>query len=60
MDSFVPHLQVGAPVVAELKTPLLKDVHLMIENPLGLESLDPLLDELEMVVLFAVNPGWAG
>src|SRR5262249_17410918 len=26
----------------------------------ALESLDPLLDELEMVVLLAVNPGWTG
>src|SRR5215831_7770272 len=111
---FCPAITVGAPVVAGLKTPLLKDVHLMIEEPLGkveafvaagadivtvhvestrhahrvlqalgkmtnandpdrgivrgialnpgtaLESLDPLLDELEMVVLLAVNPGWTG
>jgi ribulose-phosphate 3-epimerase len=111
---FCPAITVGAPVVAGLKTPMLKDVHLMIEEPLGkveafvaagadivtvhvestrhahrvlqvlgkmtnandpdrgivrgvalnpgtaLESLDPLLDELELVVLLAVNPGWTG
>lgn len=111
---FCPMLTMGAPVVAGLKTSLLKDVHLMIEEPLGkiesfvaagadivtvhvestrhvhrvlqelgkmanandasrgivrgvalnpgtpLEALDPLLDDLEMVVLLAVNPGWGG
>jgi ribulose-phosphate 3-epimerase len=31
---FCPMLTLGAPVVAGLKTPLLKDVHLMIEDPL--------------------------
>lgn len=36
---FCPLLTLGAPVVAGLKTPLLKDVHLMIEDPLSkLES----------------------
>jgi ribulose-phosphate 3-epimerase len=36
---FCPMLTLGAPVVAGLKTPLLKDVHLMIHEPLGkLES----------------------
>ena len=108
-------LTMGAPVVAGLKTSLLKDVHLMIEEPLskiesfvaagadiitvhvestrhahrvlqalgkmtnandastrhrawrGAESRHaagsrsiPLLDELEMVVMLAVNPGWGG
>jgi ribulose-phosphate 3-epimerase len=111
---FCPMLTLGAPVVAALKTPLLKDVHLMIEEPfrklesfvaagadvvtvhaestrhvhrvlqaLGamrsandpdraivrglalnpgtpLEIIDPLLDEIEMVLLLAVNPGWNG
>jgi ribulose-phosphate 3-epimerase len=111
---FCPMLTMGAPVVAGLKTPLLKDVHLMIEEPLSklegfvaagadivtvhaeatrhihrtlqalgkmtnandpgrgivrglalnpgtpLETLDPLLDELEMIVILAVNPGWGG
>src|SRR3990170_7785353 len=32
---FCPMLTLGAPVVAGLKTPLLKDVHLMIEEPLS-------------------------
>lgn len=32
---FCPMLTMGAPVVAGLKTRLLKDVHLMIEDPLG-------------------------
>jgi ribulose-phosphate 3-epimerase len=111
---FCPMLTLGAPVVAGLKTSLLKDVHLMIEEPLSkvesfvaagadiitihfestrhvhrvlqalgkmtnvndpergivrglalnpgtpLESVDALLDELEMIVLLAVNPGWSG
>ena len=111
---FCPMFTLGAPIIAALKTPLLKDVHLMIDEPLGqvesfvaagadlvtiqvestrhphrvlqalgkmtnandpargivrgvalnpgtpLEALDPLLDELEMVVLLAVNPGWGG
>lgn len=111
---FCPMLTMGAPVVAGLKTSLLKDVHLMIEEPLSkvesfvaagadivtvhvestrhvhrvlqalgkmknandeskgivrgvalnpgtpLEALDPLLDNLEMIVLLAVNPGWGG
>jgi ribulose-phosphate 3-epimerase len=111
---FCPMLTMGAPVVAGLKTSLLKDVHLMIEEPLSkletfvaagadivtvhvestrhvhrvlqalgkmknandeskgivrgvalnpgtpLEALDPLLDDLEMIVLLAVNPGWGG
>jgi ribulose-phosphate 3-epimerase len=32
---FCPMLTIGAPVIAGLKTPLVKDVHLMIEEPLG-------------------------
>ena len=111
---FCPMLTLGAPVVGSFKTPLLKDVHLMIEEPLSkvegfvaagadmvtvhaessrhvhrvlqalgqmtnandpnrgivrglavnpgtpLESIDPLLEEIEMVQLLAVNPGWGG
>jgi ribulose-phosphate 3-epimerase len=111
---FCPMLTIGAPVVAGLKTPLLKDVHLMIDEPLDkvdsfvaagadivtvhvestrhihrvlqalgrmtnvndanrgivrgvalnpgtpLESVDPLLDDVEMIFLLAVNPGWVG
>jgi ribulose-phosphate 3-epimerase len=112
--TFCPMLTMGAPVVAGLKTPLLKDVHLMIEEPLSklesfvaagadivtvhvestrhphralqalgkmvnandpqrgivrgvalnpgtpLNALDPLLDEIDLVLLLAVNPGWGG
>jgi len=112
--SFCPMLTLGAPVVAGLKTSLLKDIHLMINEPLSqldsfvaagadivtihaestrhphrvlqalgkmtnandsargivrgvalnpgtpLEAIDPLLDELEMILLLAVNPGWGG
>jgi ribulose-phosphate 3-epimerase len=111
---FCPMLTMGAPIVAGLRTPLLKDVHLMINEPLtkleafvaagadivtvhaestahlhralqalgkmrnandpergivrgialnpgtSLELIEPLLDELEMVLLLAVNPGWGG
>lgn len=32
---FCPMLTLGAPVVAGLKTPLLKDVHLMVEEPMS-------------------------
>jgi len=112
--TFCPMLTMGAPVVAGLKTPLLKDVHLMVEEPLSklenfvaagadivtvhvestrhphralqalgkmvnandpqrgivrgvalnpgtpLDALDPLLDEIDLVLLLAVNPGWGG
>lgn len=111
---YCPWMTAGPPLVKAIKTPLLKDVHLMIEEPLGkvreyveagadivtihpdasahphrvlqelgamenandsergivrgvalnpgmpLETLDPLLDEMEMVLLLAVNPGWSG
>lgn len=33
--AFCPMLTMGAPIVAGLRTPLLKDVHLMIEEPLS-------------------------
>ncbi|MBI4025901.1 MAG: ribulose-phosphate 3-epimerase [Verrucomicrobia bacterium] len=112
--NFCPMMTFGAPVVAGIKTPLLKDVHLMIDEPLTkleshvaagadivtvqaestrhihrvfqalgkmtnfndpkrgilrglalnpgtrLESVEPLLDQLELVLLLAVNPGWGG
>ena len=111
---FCPMMTVGPGFIKALKTPLLKDVHLMIENPLDklesyvaagadmitvhvescrhihrvlqklgqftnandpnrgilrgialnpgtpLETITPLIDELEMVFLLAVNPGWGG
>lgn len=111
---FCPMLTVGAPFVAAQRTSLLKDVHLMIDEPLEkigafvkagadmitfqvesasnphrvlqmlgdasngndpargilrgvavspgtpLEVLPPLLDELEYVILLAINPGWGG
>jgi ribulose-phosphate 3-epimerase len=111
---FCPMMTVGPPFVKVLKTPLLKDVHLMIEEPLNkvadyvaagadiitihpeacshvhrvlqqmrlmknandpergivrgvavnpgtpLEVLEPLLDELELILILAVNPGWGG
>ena len=102
---FTPMLTFGAPVVAAVKTPVWKDVHLMIADPLEkvdafvaagadlitihvescthvhrvlqhlgtrvargialnpgtpIESIEPLLDEIEFVLLLAVNPGWGG
>lgn len=111
---YCPWMTAGPPLVKAIKTPLLKDVHLMIQEPLGkvreyveagadivtihpdasahphrvlqelggmentndaargiirgvalnpgmpLETLNPLMDELEMVLLLAVNPGWGG
>ena len=111
---FCPMMTVGPPLIKALKTPLLKDVHLMIDEPLEkvaeyaavgadiisihpeacsqphrvlqymasltnandpargiirgvtlnpsspLEILEPLVDELELVTLLAVNPGWGG
>jgi ribulose-phosphate 3-epimerase len=111
---YCPWMTAGPPLVKALKTPLLKDVHLMIHEPLGkvreyveagadivtihpdstahphrvlqemggmenandparglirgvalnpgtpLTVLEPLMDELEMVLLLAVNPGWSG
>ena len=112
--SFTPMMTVGPPYVKGVKTRLLKDVHLMISEPLEkldayvaagadiiavhlesckhihrvlqhlgskentndpnrgivrgvalnpgtpLTALEPLLDELEMVTLVAINPGWGG
>ena len=111
---YCPRMTVGPPFIKALKTPLLKDVHLMIQEPLEkvreyveagadivtihpdatahphrvlqelggmenandaarglirgvalnpgmpLETLNPLMDELEMVLLLAVNPGFKG
>lgn len=111
---YCPMLTVGPGFIKAVRTPLLKDVHLMIDNPLPklddyvaagadlitvhigscrhihrvlqrlgemphvnhpnrgilrgialdpdvpLEVVAPLMDEVEMVVLLAVNPGWGG
>jgi ribulose-phosphate 3-epimerase len=111
---YCPMMTVGPPFIKAIKTTLLKDVHLMIEDPLEkvgdyvaagadmitiqveacshvhrvlqklgtltnvndaergivrgvalnpgtpLETLDPLLDELDYILLLAVNPGWGG
>jgi ribulose-phosphate 3-epimerase len=111
---YCPWMTAGPPLVKAIKTPLLKDVHLMIHEPLAkvreyveagadivtihpdasahphrvlqemggmenandvgrgiirgaalnpgtpLETLNPLLEEMEMVLLLAVNPGWSG
>jgi ribulose-phosphate 3-epimerase len=111
---FTPGMTVGPPFVKALKTPLLKDVHLMIREPLAtladyvaagadiitvhqessthihrvlqalgtmthavdpsrgivrgvavnpgtpLEAIEPLLPEMDMLLLLAVNPGWGG
>lgn len=111
---FCPALTVGPPVIKAVKTPLLKDVHLMVDQPFGkvadfvaagadivtvhveadrhihrvlqvlgrmenandparglvrgvalnpgtpVEAVEPLLDEVDLVLLLAVNPGWGG
>jgi ribulose-phosphate 3-epimerase len=111
---FCPAMTVGPPIVKAIKTPLLKDVHLMITEPLEkvtdyvaagadmvtihpeacshvhrvlqklgtltnanqkergivrgialnpgtpLNVIEPLLDEVELILLLAVNPGWGG
>jgi len=111
---FCPMTSLGPPVVKAVRTSLVKDVHLMIVDPLTklrdyvaagadvvtvhvesgehvhrvlqelgsltnandpergivrgvalnpgtpLEALEPLLDELELILLLAVNPGWGG
>jgi ribulose-phosphate 3-epimerase len=111
---FCPMMTVGPPFIKALKTPLLKDAHLMIAEPLEkvaeyaavgadiisihaeacsqphrvlqhmrslantndpargiargvtlnpgtpLEVLVPLMDELELITVLAVNPGWSG
>jgi ribulose-phosphate 3-epimerase len=115
MDAhFCPGLTVGPPVIKAMQTPMLKDVHVMIEDPLAelpsfiaagadiitvhvestrhphrvlqaladtrsandpdraiirgiglnpgtpLGAIEPLLDQLEYILLLAVNPGWGG
>ncbi|HEX7471998.1 MAG TPA: ribulose-phosphate 3-epimerase, partial [Candidatus Limnocylindrales bacterium] len=111
---FCPQITVGPPIVKAIRTPLIKDVHLMIDDPLpkvdafvqagadmitfhlegarqphrvlqalgaaanandpgrglirgvGLnpstpvDAIEPLLDELEYVLIVAINPGWGG
>ena len=111
---FCPMMTVGPGFIKAVKTPLLKDIHLMIEDPLNklesyvaagadmitvhvescrhihrvlqklgqmtnandpnrgilrgialnpgtpLETITPLIGELDMVFLLAVNPGWGG
>jgi len=111
---YCPMITVGPGFIKAIRTPLLKDVHLLIDDPLPklddfvaagadlitvhigscrhihrvlqhlgemtsvnhpdrgilrgialdpdvpLETVAPLLDEIEMVVLLAVNPGWGG
>jgi ribulose-phosphate 3-epimerase len=103
---FCPGISVGLPFVKALPGSFVKDVHLMVTEPLRsieryveagagivtfhveatahayrglqmlagsgvlrgialnpgtlLETVDPLLDELELVLLLAVNPGWGG
>jgi len=111
---FCPMTTLGAPVIAGLKTSMLKDVHLMIQEPLDkvtsfvaagadivtvhsernthvhrvlqtlgqmtnvndpgrgilrglalnpgtpVSSIEPVLDEVEMILVLAINPGWGG
>jgi len=111
---FCPMMTVGPGFIKAIRTPLLKDIHLLIDEPLNklesyvaagadmitvqvessrhihrvlqslgemtnandpgrgilrgialnpgtpLEAISPLIDELEMVFLLAVNPGWSG
>jgi len=111
---FCPMMTLGPPLIKGVKTSLIKDVHLMIDEPLSkvesfvaagadivtvhaestrhvhrllqmlgkmpnandpnrglvrglavnpgtpLESIEPLLGELELILLLAVNPGWGG
>jgi ribulose-phosphate 3-epimerase len=112
--SYVPMLTVGPPFIRAVKTSMMKDVHLMVREPLPsladyvaagadvitvhpdacahphrvlqvlgatahrdradrtvargialnpgmpVDALDPFLDEIEMVTLVAINPGWGG
>ena len=111
---YVPMLTAGAPFVKAVRTAMLKDVHLMVREPLAslgdyvaagadiitihpdacthphrvlqvlgsmklrdrpertvargvalnpglpVDALDPLLDDAEMILLVAINPGWGG
>jgi ribulose-phosphate 3-epimerase len=112
--TYVPMLTVGPPFIKAVKTTMMKDVHLMVREPLAslgdyaaagadiitvhpdacvhphrvlqvlgsmahrehpdrtvargialnpgtpVDALDPFLDDLEMVTLLAINPGWGG
>lgn len=112
--AYVPMLSVGPPFIKGVKTSMLKDVHLMVREPLAslpdyaaagadlvtvhpdacvhphrvlqvlasmtgercgkggiargialnpgspVEWLTPLIDQIELVVLVAINPGWGG
>ena len=112
--AYVPMLTVGPPFIKAVKTAMLKDVHLMVREPLAsladyvaagadlvtfhpdacvhphrvlqvlgatahrdrahrtiargialnpgtpVDAIDPFLDEIEMVMLVAINPGWGG
>ena len=111
---YVPMLTVGPPFIKAVKTAMMKDVHLMVREPLAslgdyvaagadiitihadacvhphrvlqvlgstahrdhpdrtvarglalnpgtpVDAIDPFLDDLEMVMLVAINPGWGG
>ena len=111
---FTPTMTLGPPVIQSISSSLLKDVHLMIQDPLEkvdayvaagadiitvhvescthihrvlqrlgqlsntndesrgllrgialnpgtpLATLDPLMDDIEMIMLLAINPGWGG
>jgi ribulose-phosphate 3-epimerase len=109
---FVPQMTVGPAFIKALKSSLLKDAHLMIQDPLNkvndyvaagadlitvhlesdvhihrvlqqiklsaksagrevlggialnpgtpIETLEPLLDEVDLVLILAINPGWGG
>jgi ribulose-phosphate 3-epimerase len=111
---YVPMLTIGPPFIKAVKTAMLKDVHLMVREPLAsvgdyvaagadlvtvhpdacahphrvlqvlgsmahrdhgdrtiargvalnpgtpVDVIDPFLEDLEMVVLVAINPGWGG
>ncbi len=111
---FCPMLTFGSPVIKSIRTPLFKDVHLMINDPLSkvksyveagadivtvhleagphihrvlqelgktanvndperglvrgvalnpgtpVDMLEPLLPEVEMITILAINPGWGG
>jgi len=111
---YVPMLTVGPPFIKAVKTAMMKDVHLMVREPLAslgeyvaagadiitihpdacvhphrvlqvlgstrhrddagrtvargvalnpgtrVDAVDPFLDDIEMVMLVAINPGWGG
>lgn len=112
---FCPSMTIGPPLIKAVKTPLIKDVHLMIADPLTklgdyvaagadmitvhiescsthihrifqqlgamtnandpdagiirgvainpgtpVESIEPLLGEIDVITLLAINPGWGG